>query len=275
MSWQEQLLKVREGANPSGIKKLASNHKIAAVFLAVILGASAIGGVLYFSTAPGTVHIRTGAESYTQTVTFTGTNAANSTTQPVKVFGHIVNASTNPSSIGKVFENTGNSWLVNVTNLTQGDYVILTVTINNTGAGDLPFANYSTLNATENSPTGSPFYAWKENGKNVMAWDNGQNIGAVEGNFYPTHNLTSVLFTNQTKNFTSRGMNASVATNQTLDIIMSGPPTGFGSSTANPYPAQIMPGQSVSYEVIVALGAYASNAYLNQTYDISFGIGAQ
>ena len=262
-----------------GTRLWIARHKgITAVFLAVIMGAGAIGGVVYFETGHGTIQVKTGSESFMQTVYFNTTNA-NQSVEPLQVMnqnGTITNV-TSTTALFQVAQDTsgsnGAAFSLNVANLTQGEYIIFTVGIKNTGAGNLPFAGYSVLNETENSPTGSPFYAWKENGTNIMQWNNGQNIGAVEGNYYPTYSLSSVLNTNQTSSFVSSGMNSTVSTNQTLDIITSGPQTGNGSSNANPYPAYIAPGQTVYYDVILGLGTYAPASYLNSTYSFSFSIG--
>ena len=257
--------------------KLIAGHKALAIVLTVIMAGAAIGGAAYFTTHPSTITVKTGTESFEQSVSFYTTNAAVSpeSLQVVNSTGaHNVSMSSSPFLVATSTSGvSGGAFSLKVSNLTQGVYIIFNVTIMNTGAGNLPFAGYSMLNETETG-TGA-FYAWKANGSNSLAWNNGANIGAVEGNFYPTYNLTSVLNTNQTSSFISSGMNASAMTNQTLDVIASGVATGQGSSTANPYPSYIAPGGSVEYQIIIALGTYAPENYLGQTYTLGFSVGAQ
>ena len=254
-------------------------HKVLAIGIALVLMGSIVGGVAYFTTQPSHITVKTGTESFEQSVSFYTTNA-NFSKQSLQVVNstgaHNVTMSSSPFPVATATSGqNGAAFDISVANLTQGVYIIFNVTIKNTGAGNLPFAGYSMLNESETSPMGSPFYAWTANGTNSLAWDNGANIGAVEGNFYPTYNLTSVLNSNQTSSFVSSGMNASVMTNQTFDVIVSGPATGQGSNTSNPYPSYIAPGGSVEYQIIIGLGTYAPGSYLGQTYTLGFSVGPQ
>lgn len=259
------------------IGKAIAGHKALAAIIAVVMLGGVVSGVVYFTTQPSTITVKTGTESFEQSVSFYTTNAAVSpeSLQVVNSTGvHNVSMSSSPFLVATAKSGTsGGAFSLKVSNLTQGVYIIFNVTIMNTGTGKLPFAGYSMLNETETG-TGA-FYAWKANGSNTLSWNNGANIGAVEGNFYPTYNLTSVLNTNQTSSFVSSGMNASAMTNQTLDVIASGPATGQGSSTANPYPSYIAPGGSVEYQIIIALGTYAPSSYLGQSYTLDFSVGPQ
>lgn len=254
-------------------------HKTLAVIIAVVMMGSVVAGTVYFTTQPSTITVKTGTESFEQSVSFYTTNA-NSSIESLQVVNstgaHNVTMSSTPFPVASATSgHNGAAFDIRVANLTQGVYIIFNVTIKNIGAGNLPFAGYTMLNESETSSMGSPFYAWTANGTNSLAWDNGANIGAVEGNFYPTYNLISVLNSNQTSSFVSSGMNASAMTNQTLDVIVSGPASGPGSNTSNPYPSYIAPGGSVEYQIIIGLGTYAPASYLGQTYKLGFSVGPE
>ena len=257
------------------IKEKLKDKKVMAVLLAVVVMATAVGGIVYFTTQPSTITVRTGVESFEQSVSFYTTNANKSieSLQVVNSAGpHNVTTATSPFLVATATSGeNGAAFSLSVANLTQGVYIIFNVTIKNTGAGNLAFAGYSTLNQTE-SGTG-PFYSWTANTTNTLAWNNGMGIGAVEGNYYPTYSIMSFLNSNGVGDFGT--MPSSIMSNQTFDVMVSGPSTGYGSNTSNPYPSYIVPGGSVVYQIIIGLGTYAPISYLGQTYTLSFSVGPQ
>jgi len=244
-----------------------------AVVMAVMMVASIGAGTIFFKTQPGIATIKTGSQSFEQQVFFNTTNAINST-ENLQI-GH-----TNVTNASKLFlvqtVSSNYGWSFSVNNLTQGEYVIMTVGIKNTGSGNLPFGNYSALHMSE-SGTG-PFTQWKANSTMNLTWNNGSSEGSIAG-WYPTPCIVPYLLNTDNGFFPG--------SNQTLFALPTGPQSGFGSgypygnanaSIANKpiidYPTVLAPGQEVYYNIIFGLGTYAPMTYLNQTYTFTFTIGA-
>lgn len=255
------------------------NSKIGmAALISVLVITSVTGGVIYFHAHTGTAIVKTGTQSYEQQVFFNTTNA-NVSGEPLQIMnssGDFVSVNSSSSLMLVNMSTAGHSWAFNVKNLTQGDYVIMTVGIKNTGTGNLPFANYSQLNITESgtgpfSENGSTtFTNWTANTSTHILWNPqiANNEGAVAG-YFPTSSIMNVLNTNQSS-ITNNS-------NQTFVVIVSGPQSGYGSGTIpiTDYPTFITPGQEVYYNVIFGLGTYAPVNYLNQTYTFNFTVGAE
>lgn len=242
---------------------------IALVSLAIIGAAS--GSVIYFETGHGTIGVHTGTESFMQTVYFNSTNA-NLSTESLQILsqnGNLTNVSAATPMFMVAQGNSGvngGAYDLQVANLTQGEYIILTVAIKNTGSGDIPFAGYSQLNYTE---TGTPYY--ETSTFNSLSWNNGNNSGAVQG-YYPTSSLY-MIYQDNASWLGNLGQNGNPPSNQTIWLLVSGPQSGPGSNTTNPYPAQLMPGQTVYYNIVLGLGSYAPASYLNQSYSFTFSVG--